>query len=47
MGGEENFIKCYDEATSVKYGYLICDWRKDDYVMNQHGGDCSELTRTT
>ena len=40
LGGEENFIRCYDDATSVKYGYLICDWRK--MTMHKHGGDCSE-----
>tara|TARA_R110002096_G_scaffold239908_2_gene431690 strand:- start:221 stop:1069 length:849 start_codon:yes stop_codon:yes gene_type:complete len=40
MGGEENFIRCYNEATSVKYGYLLCDWRK--MTMHRHGGDCDE-----
>ena len=40
MGGEENFIRCYNEATSVKYGYLLCDWRK--MQMYKHGGDCDE-----
>ena len=40
MGGEQNFIRCYDEATSVKYGYLICDWRK--MTMHAHGGNESE-----
>ena len=40
MGGEENFIRCYNEATSVKYGYLIADWRK--MTMHAHGGNESE-----
>ena len=40
LGGEENFIRCYEEATSIKYGYLICDWRK--MTMYKHGGDCDE-----
>ena len=40
MGGEDNFIRCYTEATSVKYGYLICDWRK--MSMWAHGGEESE-----
>ena len=27
MGGEENFLKAYHEATSQKYGFLWCDFR--------------------
>ena len=40
MGGEDNFIKCYNEATEKKYGFLICDWRK--MRMFKHGADLSE-----
>jgi hypothetical protein len=27
FGGEENFRRCYTESTSVKYGFMLCDWR--------------------
>ncbi len=27
MGGEDNFLKCYNEACSVKYGMLLLDYR--------------------
>ena len=40
LGGEENFIRCYNEATSVKYGYLIANWRTME--LYRHGGDCDE-----
>ena len=37
MGGEENFLNCYNEATSVKYGFLLCDFR--DMKVYKWGGD--------
>lgn len=40
MGGEDNFIRCYEEATNVKYGFLVCDWRK--MRMFKHGGDTND-----
>ena len=40
MGGEDNFIRCYKEATDKKYGFLLCDWRK--MRMFKHGADLSE-----
>ena len=27
LGGEENFLKCYEIATAEKYGFLWCDFR--------------------
>ena len=40
MGGEENFLKCYNEATGVKYGFLACDFR--DMKMYRWGGETDE-----
>ena len=40
MGGEENFRKCYEEATGQKYGFLLCDWR--DMKMYKWGSDLPE-----
>ena len=40
MGGEEMFLKCYEEATSAKYGFLWCDFRA--MVMYKWGADLSE-----
>tara|TARA_R110002012_G_scaffold24169_1_gene81183 strand:- start:145 stop:510 length:366 start_codon:yes stop_codon:yes gene_type:complete len=40
LGGEDNFIKCYNEATEKKYGFLICNWRKME--MYKHGADLKE-----
>tara|TARA_R110000787_G_scaffold148684_2_gene262566 strand:+ start:314 stop:1156 length:843 start_codon:yes stop_codon:yes gene_type:complete len=37
MGGEDNFIRCYNQATEKKYGFLLCDWRK--MKMYAHGAD--------
>ena len=28
MGGEKNFIECYEEATAEKYGFLWSDFRE-------------------
>ena len=36
MGGEENFLKCYNEATSEKYGFLLSDFR--DMKLWKWGG---------
>ena len=27
FGGEENFRACYTEATGIKYGFMMADWR--------------------
>ena len=40
MGGEEVFLQCYNEATSVKYGFLLCDFR--DMKTYKWGGDTVE-----
>ena len=40
MGGEDNFIKCYNEACSMKYGMLLCDYR--DMKMYKHTPDTGE-----
>ena len=40
MGGEENFLQCYNDATGVKYGFLACDFR--DMKMYKWGGDTDE-----
>ena len=40
MGGEENFLKCYNEATSEKYGFLLSDFR--DMKLWRWGGQTNE-----
>ena len=40
MGGEENFLKCYNEATAEKYGFLLSDFR--DMKLWKWGGQTSE-----
>ena len=40
MGGEENFLRCYNEATSVKYGFLLNDFR--DMKVYAWGGEEKE-----
>jgi len=40
MGGEENFLKAYQEATSQKYGFLWCDFRA--MKMYKWGADLEE-----
>ena len=40
MGGEDNFINCYNEATNEKYGFLLCDWRK--MKLYKHGAGTNE-----
>ncbi len=40
FGGEQNFRKCYDEATKVKYSCLLCDFR--NMRMYKHGGNTSK-----
>ena len=40
MGGEENFLRCYNEATSKKYGFLWCDFR--NMKMYKWGADLPE-----
>ena len=40
MGGEENFMKAYEEATSKKYGFLWCDFRA--MKMYNWGADLDE-----
>lgn len=40
MGGEDNFLKAYEEATSAKYGFLLCDFRS--MKMYKWGADLTE-----
>ena len=40
MGGEENFLKCYNEATAEKYGFLFSDFR--DMKLWKWGGQTNE-----
>ena len=40
MGGEENFLRCYNEATSEKYGFLLSDFR--DMKLYRWGGQTDE-----
>lgn len=40
MGGEENFLKCYNEATAEKYGFLLSDFR--DMKLWKWGGQTDE-----
>ena len=40
MGGEENFLNCYNEATSEKYGFLLSDFR--DMKLYKWGGQTTE-----
>tara|TARA_R110002020_G_scaffold118361_4_gene270595 strand:+ start:65 stop:922 length:858 start_codon:yes stop_codon:yes gene_type:complete len=40
MGGEDNFLKCYNEATAEKYGFLLSDFR--DMKLWKWGGQTSE-----
>jgi len=40
MGGEEQFINMYEEATAEKYGFLLCDWR--DMKAYKWGGTTDE-----
>lgn len=40
MGGEENFLKCYNEATAEKYGFLLSDFR--DMKLWRWGGQTNE-----
>tara|TARA_R110002012_G_scaffold118264_1_gene266437 strand:- start:860 stop:1714 length:855 start_codon:yes stop_codon:yes gene_type:complete len=40
MGGEENFLKCYNEATAEKYGFLLSDFR--DMKLWKWGGQTNE-----
>lgn len=40
MGGEEQFLNMYEEATAEKYGFLMCDWR--DMKAYKWGGTTDE-----
>jgi len=37
LGGEKNFLEKYKEATAVRYGCLLCDFR--GFKMYKHGAD--------
>ena len=40
MGGEENFLRAYEEATSAKYGFLLSDFRS--MKMYKWGAELTE-----
>ena len=40
LGGERNFLEKYKQATSVRYGCLLCDFR--GFKMYRHGADLNQ-----
>ena len=40
FGGEENFRACYTEATGIKYGFMMADWR--DLKLYKWGAELPE-----